>query len=88
VLHCFFPSPSASTNTEQLTSSIMPKTAAPLDVITLEDTEECAQKLLEAAKTLGFVYITLKGTDITPQKVSEMFEIVGTCSSYAQDARV
>jgi isopenicillin N synthase-like dioxygenase len=54
----------------------MSKTAAPIDVITLEDTEECAQKLLEAAKTLGFVYITLKGTDITPQKVSEMFEIV------------
>jgi isopenicillin N synthase-like dioxygenase len=59
----------------------MPKAAAKIDVITLEDTEECAQRLLEAAKSLGFVYITLKGTGITPRNVSEMFEIVCICPS-------
>lgn len=51
-----------------------------IDVITLEDSAECAAKLLEAARTLGFVYITLKGTDITPAKVDDMFKIVRSLS--------
>jgi hypothetical protein len=54
----------------------MPKHAASLDIITLTDTPECAAQLLEAAKTLGFVYITMAGTEITPEAVDEMFEIV------------
>lgn len=54
----------------------MAKSTAAIDVITLEDSEECAVKLLEAARTLGFVYITMEGTDITPAKVAEMFKIV------------
>jgi hypothetical protein len=54
----------------------MPKVAAPIDVITLEDTEECALNLLEAARMLGFVYITLQGTNITTENVAEMFKIV------------
>lgn len=47
-----------------------------IDVITLEDTQDCALRLLEAARTLGFVYITLNGTDITNEQVLEMFKIV------------
>lgn len=52
--------------------------SAAIDVITLEDSAECAEKLLEAARSLGFVYITLEGTDITPAKVAEMFKIVSS----------
>ena len=49
---------------------------AEISVITLEDTLECAQKLLEAAQTLGFLYVKLDGTAIPSDKISEMFQIV------------
>jgi len=54
----------------------MSKPAASLDIITLTDTPECATQLFEAAKTLGFVYIRMAGTEITPEAVDEMFKIV------------
>ena len=47
-----------------------------VSLIPLADTKECAERLLEAAETLGFVYITLEGSDIPPEKVERMFDIV------------
>ncbi|PWW79580.1 Clavaminate synthase-like protein [Tuber magnatum] len=44
-------------------------------LIPLADTKECAESLLEAAETLGFVYITLEGSNIPPERVERMFEI-------------
>ncbi|CUS06851.1 unnamed protein product [Tuber aestivum] len=49
--------------------------SSPVSLIPLTDTEECAERLLEAAETLGFVYITLEGSNIPPEKVERMFEI-------------
>lgn len=48
----------------------------PCSVIPLEDTPKCASSLLEAAQTLGFVYITLQGTEIPIEKIDRMFELV------------
>ncbi|RPA92744.1 Clavaminate synthase-like protein [Choiromyces venosus 120613-1] len=49
--------------------------SSPVSLIPLADTQECAENLLQAAETLGFVYITLEGSDIPPEKVERMFEI-------------
>lgn len=52
--------------------------SSPVQLIHLEDTPQCAASLLEAAQTLGFVYITLEGSGIASSKIERMFEVVRT----------
>ncbi|KAL0639567.1 hypothetical protein Q9L58_001393 [Maublancomyces gigas] len=47
----------------------------PVSVISLEDTPQCASSLLEAAKTLGFVYITVQDSVMPASRIDRMWEL-------------
>lgn len=47
-----------------------------VSLISLQDSSECASNLLEAARTLGFVYITSEGSNISTEKIDRMFQLV------------
>ncbi|KAH0602670.1 uncharacterized protein H6S33_008320 [Morchella sextelata] len=46
-----------------------------VSLISLQDSSECASNLLEAAQTLGFVYITSEGSNISTEKIDRMFQL-------------
>lgn len=54
----------------------VPEMALPVSVISLEDTPQCASNLLKAAKTLGFVYITVQDSEMPTSKIDRMWELV------------
>lgn len=57
-------------------SQFAPEMALPVSVIPLEDTLQCASSLLEAAQTLGFVYITVQDSDMPTSTIDRMWELV------------
>lgn len=59
-----------------------------VSLISLQDSSECASNLLEAAQTLGFVYITSEGSNISTEKIDRMFQLVRLPSNYVMSIDV
>jgi len=50
---------------------------AHIPVIKISDTSlECAQRLLDACREHGFVFVELESTNITAKEVDHMFDLV------------